>query len=84
MHWLAASGKEMGIGNSLQGPPPSFLLFTDASVTGWGTHLQDLMAAGVWPREERKLQKCFEDEGSLAQLEPLPSQNLWEVGHSRE
>ena len=35
-------------------PSPSLLLFTDASLTGWGTHL-DLTAAGVWSREKKGL-----------------------------
>ena len=32
----------------LQVPPPSLLLHTDTSLSVWGAHLLDLMAAGVW------------------------------------
>ena len=39
----------------LQVPPPSLLLYTDASLTGWGTHLLNLTVAGVWFRKERDL-----------------------------
>ena len=29
-------------------PPPSVTMFTDASCHGWGGHLEDLRASGVW------------------------------------
>ena len=45
--WLA--------GISLQVPPPSLLLFTDAPLSGWGAHLLDLTASRVWSQEERFL-----------------------------
>ena len=35
--------------------PPFPLLCTDTSRTGWGAHLLNLVAAGVWSREERDL-----------------------------
>ena len=36
----------------LQAPPPFLLLHTDASLSGWGAHLLDLTALGVWSQEE--------------------------------
>ena len=39
--------------------PPSLLLYTDASVTGWGTYLFDLTADDVLPREEKNLHISF-------------------------
>lgn len=41
----------------LQGMPihhldPDFLLFTDASRHGWGAHLVELQASGIWDRDE--------------------------------
>ena len=36
-------------------PPPSLFLFTDASLAGWGAHLLDSTAVGVWSWEEKKL-----------------------------
>ena len=27
---------------------PDFFLFTDASLTGWGAHMDDLLASGLW------------------------------------
>ena len=41
----------------LQGQPihemdPDFLLFTDASKDGWGAHLDDLRASGLWSETE--------------------------------
>ena len=36
-------------------PPPEMLLFTDASQAGWGTHLQELGASGVWSESEKHL-----------------------------
>ena len=35
--------------------PPSFLLFTKASLADWGTHFLDLTAVGVWSQEEKEL-----------------------------
>ena len=38
--------------------PPSMLLYTDASqATGWGAHLLDLTASGVW--SEKESQECI-------------------------
>jgi len=40
-------------------PPPQMTLVTDASLTGWGGHMevdkQFLMISGIWSREERKM-----------------------------
>ena len=36
----------------LQLPPPSLILFTDASQSGWGAHMAKLTAAGEWLTEE--------------------------------
>ena len=32
----------------LQAPDPDFHLYTDASLTGWGAHLEDLSVSGLW------------------------------------
>ena len=52
MHQLTDSGGEGASGTTLQVPLPSLLLYTIASMTGWGTRLQDLIAARVWSWEE--------------------------------
>ena len=36
-------------------PPPEMQLFSDASRRGWGAHLQELVASGVWTDDERNL-----------------------------
>ena len=36
-------------------PPPTMLLFTDASLRGWGAHLEDLVASGVWSEADQDL-----------------------------
>ena len=43
------------IGVPLTQSPPDMLLFTDASLKGWGAHLDDLQAAGLWTPSERDL-----------------------------
>ena len=48
--WL--SGERWSSEVPLQGLPPSPPFITDASLTGWGTHLVDLTVAGVWSREK--------------------------------
>ena len=52
--WLQ---KESGLpGIPFQVPPPSLLLYTDASMTNWDSYLKHLTAAaGVWSQEEREL-----------------------------
>ena len=39
-------------GVPFQFPPPSVLLYNDMSLSGWGAHLLDMMASGVWSMEE--------------------------------
>ena len=46
---------EMDTGSSSPGTPPSLLLFTDASQSGWGTDLQDLTAFRMWSPVEKDL-----------------------------
>ena len=36
-------------------PPPEMLLFSDASLDGWGAHLQELVASGVWTETDQGL-----------------------------
>ena len=50
--WLQGERWASGIPHQL--PHPS-LPYTNASVTGWGTHLRDFIAARVWSREEKEL-----------------------------
>ena len=43
---------------------PSLSLYTDSSQSGWGAHLLDFTASGVWPDEESQehiniLEMCF-------------------------
>ena len=42
-------------GVPLQGKPPELLLFTDASLEGWGAHVLDLQASGKWSPQESAL-----------------------------
>ena len=37
---------------ALQVPPPSLLLHTSSSLSGWGAHLLDMTASAVWSRDE--------------------------------
>ena len=39
-------------GVPLHVPLPSLLLYTDKSLSGWGTHILDLTASGVWSEEK--------------------------------
>jgi len=45
---------QLQFGVSLSTPPPDLSLFTDASLHGWGTHLEngDRTTQGTWTREE--------------------------------
>ena len=47
--------ENLGKGVPLSCPPPEMLLFTDASLEGWGAHLQELTASGRWSQAERDL-----------------------------
>ena len=53
--------------------PLPFRLFTDASLTDWGVHLQDLTVVGMWSLREGTPYQCAADEGSSASLECLPT-----------
>ena len=54
LHWWREEGR-LSQGVSLMSPPPEMLLFSDASLEGWGAHLQDLVASGVWSETDRHL-----------------------------
>lgn len=42
-------------------PPPDLMLTTDASLTGWGAHLDNCQASGLWSEEEQLLHiNCLE------------------------
>ena len=49
--WLDEDNLLMG--QPIQDLPPDHLLFTDASQLGWGAHLRDLEAQGLWSQEEK-------------------------------
>ena len=51
--WTAEDNLLQGVPLSL--PPPEMLLFTDASKEGWGAHLQELTASGMWSPREKEL-----------------------------
>ena len=48
----------------LSSPPPSPLLFTNVSMTGWGVHLQELTAS----RHGRPIHQCSENESCPSSL----------------
>ena len=52
--WWREEGR-LSQGVSLMTPPPEMLLFTDASLEGWGAHLQEMVASGVWSETEQNL-----------------------------
>ena len=54
VHWWPQEGRWLA-GISMQGPPPSLPLQTDASLSGWGARFLNLTAYGVWPQEESLL-----------------------------
>ena len=51
--WLDDGNLRRGV--PLSRPPPEMLLFTDASLEGWGAHLQELTASGKWSPAEKGL-----------------------------
>jgi len=51
--WLVDTNVMSGI--SLKPPGAPRLMFTDASTFGWGAHMEDRMAHGVWTEDERCL-----------------------------
>ena len=52
--WWREEGR-LSQGVPLMSPPPTMLLFTDASLRGWGAHLEDLVASGVWSEADQDL-----------------------------
>ena len=52
--WWREEGR-LSQGVPLMYPPPTMLLFTDASLNGWGAHLEELVASGVWTGTDRNL-----------------------------
>ena len=50
--WLNPDNLVRGI--PLSSPPPE-VLYTDASNEGWGAHLLDLTASGLWSKDEKSL-----------------------------
>ena len=70
--WLQEDRWLFGV--PLQFPPPSLLLYTDASLSGRGVYLLDLTASGVWSEEESlKHIQCAGNEGSVADSDCLPA-----------
>ena len=54
LNWWAVQ-QNACVGVSLVPLPPSARLYCDASLEGWGAHLGDRTAAGVWAPQERSL-----------------------------
>ena len=48
--WMNPENLEVGI--PLMSPTPDILMFSDASLQGWGAHLEELQVAGLWSPEE--------------------------------
>ena len=78
--WLAAVLRWYDTAWLLQGvpvslPPPSAHLFTDASMQGWGAHLDAQVASGLWSAAQQRLHiNLLEMEAvRLALLAFLPS-----------
>ena len=63
--------------NVMKGVPlslgvPQFQIFTDASMIGWGGHLDNIEVKGVWTEEERKMHiNCLEMLAVLRVLKAL-------------
>ena len=55
LEWWTDDGNLLQ-GVPLQGSAPELLLFTDASLEGWGAHILDLKASGKWSLQESSLQ----------------------------
>ena len=51
--WLDDRNLTQGV--PLGTPVPEMLLFSDASRTGWGAHLEELLVSGVWSEEDTHL-----------------------------
>ena len=53
---LLVDGKEPPPrGDALRGTPPELRLYSDASQSGWGAHLLDQSASGLWSKQETSL-----------------------------
>ena len=50
--WLDPENLLKGV--PLQAPQPTQFLFTDASTSGWGAHLDELTTSGTWSRDQRE------------------------------
>ena len=48
--WMNQENLEVGI--PLMDPTPDILMFSDASLQGWGAHLEELQVAGLWSPDE--------------------------------
>ena len=57
VRWLDLPWLTSGV--PLVTPTPRLQLFTDASSVGWGAHVEDLSAAGVWSTEQSLLHVNF-------------------------
>ena len=64
-HWLDLSWLQAGV--PLVPPTPRLQLFTDASLHGWGAHVADLSAAGVWSTAQASLHINFLEMEAVAQ-----------------
>ena len=57
--WLNEDNLRVGI--PLTSPTPDILMFSDASLLGWGVHLEELQVAGLWsPDEATEHINCLE------------------------
>ena len=70
--WL--KGERWSSGIPLQVPPTSLLLYTDASLTGWGAHLLNLTTAEIWSWEKRLHINIFGKKNILADQRSRPDQ----------
>jgi len=51
--WLLTTNTHVGV--PLEKETPNVQMFTDASTTGWGAHINDVEVSGVWKSYERSL-----------------------------
>ena len=54
LRWWREEGR-LSQGVPLMTPPPEMHLFTNASLEGWGAHLQELVVSGVWTQDDQDL-----------------------------
>ena len=50
--WLDEGRLQSGV--PLKAPPPDMVLFSDASMLGWGAHLLDQFVSGLWSEQEKQ------------------------------